>query len=460
MTSEARKFEFEQDLNEQLDLQRIEKADGAGVQRTASAEESGEPTWFVRTYEGTSPTEMAHRYHQTYDETLSQAAFATPSPQAYEAYKRRLEERFRSAQAMADPAHGAAVPIDHKTTKPIRPTRAPFAPRAFRQSQTPPYRMGVASAMAATVLACAIGGTAGYVIAKPSAMSLSLFNPIEIATALFSGFVSGPNTQVATAPLSKTTPLAKIDVKDVSGPVNGPIPLAITASALQEGSPIAIRISGLPEDAYLTKGVHVANGEWLVKSAEINAAELVVPRSSQTTLGLEVAALDERTGVVAAPPKQMNVALDLLAVPLPGAVPPPEDLTQTAAAPSADVRVEPVSALPDQGFNKTPEVVLQSGIPQPQQVIEADVLKLINKGRALLAKGDVISARQFFLKAHGMKANDAAFYVGQTYDPTVFTSLGITALQPDLNLAAEWYGKAAAQGFAPAQEALMKLGSN
>lgn len=460
MSSEARKIDYDTEQNEQDATSGPTNPDD-----TACASPDSEvPSWFVRTYDGASPTEIAQRYHKTFDETLSQAAFATPSPQAYEAYKRRLEERFRTAQAVVDPAHGGPAAASHKSRKPLRPTRMPFAPHVPRGTQPRRHRMGIAAALATTLLACVIGGTGGYLVAKPSVLASASFNPVEIATGLFSKYVTNTGVQVANTSSEKTSPLATINVRDVAGPVNGPIPLSITASATDQANPISIKISGLPQDAYLTKGVHIANGEWLIKSAEINNAELVVPRSTSSTLGLEVAALDERTGIVAAPPKQMNVVLDLSAIPLPGAVPPPENLAQNTAQGPAEhpieVRVEPVSAMPNQGFNKTPGQGEQLEVPQPQQVLEADALKLISKGRSLMAKGDVISARQFFLKAHGMKANDAAFYVGQTYDPATFAALGITALEPDLNLAAEWYGKAAAQGFAPAQQALMKLGSN
>jgi TPR repeat protein len=201
----------------------------------------------------------------------------------------------------------------------------------------------------------------------------------------------------------------------------------------------------LPPEAYLTKGVAIADGEWLVKSNEIAKAELIVPRSKTSLLGLEVAALDEKTGEEAAPPKQMNVALDLAAVPLPGAVPPPEQL---------DVRVEPVSAMPDQGFNKSAET---TPVPIPLQDINAEALKLLNKGQALLKNGDLIAARQFFLKAHALKLPEAAYYVGQTYDPATYNVLRVVGLQPDIQLASEWYGKAAAQGVAQANEALTKL---
>jgi hypothetical protein len=239
--------------------------------------------------------------------------------------------------------------------------------------------------------------------------------------------------------------------------VNGPIPLSIAAFPVNSETPISIKISGLPPDAYLTRGVHVAEGAWLVKTAELAKAELVVPKSTKANLGLEVAALDDKTGLEAAPPQQMKVALDLNAVPLPGAVPPPEQFAKQDVGLPDDVRVEPVSAEPDQGFNRTTEANAPTVVPVPLQTINSEAMALVAKGRTLLKGGDLIAARQFFLKAHTLKVPEAAFYVGQTYDPTTFNALHVVGLQPDPQLAAEWYGKAAAQGVAAADEALTKL---
>jgi hypothetical protein len=440
-TSEARKAKPEDDLSDA-----VVAPDAAPEVETAHAED---PSWFSRTYEQASPQDMAERYQKTFDETFSQSAFATPSPEAYNAYKRRLEERFRTAQTMADPIY-ATLPIGRQkqgaSAAPTRPTRAPFAPRAYQAPAPSRMGRGMVSAIALTLLACVVGGAGGYVAANPATMASMLSSPTAALSNLYASLMT-PSPDVAQTTLQKAVPVARITVADVSGPVNGPIALGISTFPVDAETPISIRISGLPPEAYLTKGVSIAEGEWLVKSAEIAKAELVVPKSTTSLLGLEVAALDEKTGQEAAPPKQMNVALDLAAVPLPGAVPPPEQL---------DVRVEPVSALPDQGFNH-PAEGSAAAVPVPLQTLNAEAINLLTKGQMLLKHGDLISARQYFLKAHALKLPEAAYYVGQTYDPATYNALRVVGLQPDVQLASEWYGKAAAQGVAAANEALMKL---
>lgn len=453
-TSEARKLKIEDDFSAETFSDAVVAPDAAPVVEDADVDEqpaglSREPSWFSRTYEGASREDMAKRYQETFDETALQVPFATPSPEAYNAYKRRLEERFRTAQSLADPIY-APPPLTTRgrptSGAPMRPTRAPFAPRMEHTRQSNSIGRGMVSAVVLTMLACGVGGAGGYFAANPGTMASALSSPTAMFSNLYASLVTAaPDTSQTT--LQKTVPVARINVNDVSGPVNGPIALGISAFPVNAETPIAIRISGLPPEAYLTKGVAVAQGEWLVKSAEIARAELVVPRSTTSLLGLEVAALDEKTGQEAAPPKQMNVALDLAAVPLPGAVPPPEQL---------DVKVVPVSALPDQGFNHPAEQGTMP-VPVPLQTINEEAISLLAKGQMLLKNGDLIAARQYFLRAHGLKLAEAAYYVGQTYDPATFNALRVVGLQPDVQLASEWYGKAAAQGFAPANDALTKL---
>ena len=117
-------------------------------------------------------------------------------------------------------------------------------------------------------------------------------------------------------------------------------------------------------------------------------------------------------------------------------------------------RIVPVAALPDQGFNK---VELPAAIPVPLESMNPEAQTLITKGDVLLKSGDILAARQFYLRAFGMKATSAAFGVGQTYDPAVYAKFNIKGLSADAQQAAEWYGKAAATGDAEAATALAGL---
>jgi hypothetical protein len=390
---------------------------------------ASDPTWFSGTYGEATPEDLAERYAQTAvpPMTVGQSA-------AYAAYQKRLEERFGMAQRLADPERFVQNNIPNSPHPlPPRPSymygAQPIAPQPKRFLGVSPIALAIM-----TLTACALGGAGGYGVANPSqvsALAASLwFAPVEI----------GKETVIT----KKTVRTAKLEVKDVEGAVNSPIALDISASPANEETPVALRITGLPDAAYLTKGTQIAAGEWMLKAEDLAKAELVVPHTTAPEIELEVAALELATGLPAAPSQGMNVKLDMAAVPVPG-VPQPK---------VAELQIQPVNAQADQGFNKTP---LPPAVPLPLESLNPDVRNLMTKGNDLLAAGDVLAARQFYLKAFGLNAPEAAFGVGQTYDPAIYAQHNIKGLAADPKLAAEWYGKAAAAGFESAQAAIAQL---
>lgn len=145
----------------------------------------------------------------------------------------------------------------------------------------------------------------------------------------------------------------------------------------------------------------------------------------------------------------MKVALDLNAVPTPGLQPPSNPQTQL----KQQVTVTPVSAQPDQGFNKVPE--LPQAVPPPKEMLNAESASFLEKGDMLLRTGDLIAARQFYLRAFELNDAGGAYGVARTYDPKVYAELNVRGLSPDPAKAMEWYGKAAAGGNEAASQELL-----
>jgi hypothetical protein len=81
----------------------------------------------------------------------------------------------------------------------------------------------------------------------------------------------------------------------------------------------------------------------------------------------------------------------------------------------------------------------------------------MSSGDAFMARGDVASARLFYLEAAkiGFPAGMAA--VGKTYDPIVLNRLGIRGFLADSGKAVEWYVKAEKAGYAETAEYLQEL---
>jgi hypothetical protein len=71
---------------------------------------------------------------------------------------------------------------------------------------------------------------------------------------------------------------------------------------------------------------------------------------------------------------------------------------------------------------------------------------LINRGDALMASGDLTSARQFYERAADAGDGRAALRMGETYDPTFLTQSRLSATRGNALTAAQWYLRAVKLG--------------
>jgi TPR repeat protein len=416
------------------------------------------PSWFTRrmTENVAGDVQHAPQFRSSY-QPLTQAQ----QSEAQDAYRQRLEERFRLAQSMAThhqplPSHEAPNQTYAASGFPQRPVppQSPTYDHAYdhgymeptpRRPSKNPLGVSVPVALFLLTVASFVGATGGYISANPGVAA----NMMPTSFAALWPFGGGEEKRVATTDdaAKKDMPSARVNVADVEGAVNAPIPLDISAFPAEPGTPLALKISGLPNDAYLTKGQQVAEGEWLVRAEDIRSAELVVKSSEAPELGLLVTALEAKSGAAAAPAQSMKVALNLDAVPAPGLTPPPAPEEQVA---QEQTLIQPVSAPP--GEVKADN--LPRPIPTPNALLVEEATNYVEKGEMLLKVGDIIAARQFFIRAYELKSPDGAYGVARTYDPAVYRDLNVQGLKPNAEKAMEWYGKAAAQGHEAAQAAL------
>jgi hypothetical protein len=432
------------------------------------SEEPATPSWFTQPPPRQADVgELAKLYRESRE---GHPALAANRPEAYAHYRQLLEERFQSAKRRAEgPAepiatmshdlppsrHGAPPPDDgHDRFKAWQDKVKDRQTKSRSAAVKRKGRLPVGRIAALFAGACVLGAAAGYgssqtpfILDKVQGVQSAVATGIAaLGDALPSWPSQTAQTTTATAEAQpraggttvlpkKTIKTPRISVADASGVLNAPIPLSLDAEAAAPDSPLALKITGLPADAYLTKGTQVAVGEWMLKPSETNGVELVVPNSSAEEIGLSVAPIEATTGEPAAPPQELTVALDL-----------------------SKVNVMPASAPPEsQSKQRAP---LPKAVPMPQQMAAAGGAALLSQGEALLTSGDVIAARQFFIKASEAGVAEGSLGVGRTYDPATFAELKIEGLEPDKGKAADWYRKAAAGGVAGAQEALEKLSAN
>jgi TPR repeat protein len=92
----------------------------------------------------------------------------------------------------------------------------------------------------------------------------------------------------------------------------------------------------------------------------------------------------------------------------------------------------------------------------PSQIEPSD-LAYLARARALMKANDIAAARLIFTRLATNGVAEAAFDLGQTYDPDFLRTMHIAGLEPDLEVARRWYIKAAALGNADAQSRLATL---
>jgi TPR repeat protein len=97
-----------------------------------------------------------------------------------------------------------------------------------------------------------------------------------------------------------------------------------------------------------------------------------------------------------------------------------------------------------------------TGVPIPRQMGPSD-LAFLERARALVKSNDIAAARLIFTRLANNGVAEAAFELGRTYDPDFLRTIPIAGLEPDREVAWQWYKRAAALGNADAKSRLAKL---
>lgn len=130
------------------------------------------------------------------------------------------------------------------------------------------------------------------------------------------------------------------------------------------------------------------------------------------------------------------------------------------------------TAAPAEGWPSPPQqpggsIAVQTPPPPPpapaavdtaRPTLDADeVAMLLNRGKAFLNDGDVVSARLVLRRAAEAGSAEAALALGASYDPLVIKQTGAVGVQSDAEQARQWYQKAAALGSNVASRQLANL---
>jgi len=325
--------------------------------------------------------------------------------------------------------------------------------------------------------------------AKPAEVSTAP-DPLPAPTPTAEATVAD-EVALATAEI-KPIATAKLEVQDASGMANTPVDLDLRAVPGQAGQDLELRVSGLPEDAYLTAGTKISPASWSLKPAEAAIVKLVMPAQKSGEFDLAVAAVEAKTGELVAPMQELSVTV--------GSATPTEQADEPAAAEPAKKDTEQIAAeeplpvpapqvaeqLPAETVERAvvpPPQVTAALDPQPEAVAEpkavpAEALPsaveppeqeasaadsdqtrtLISRGDHLMSLGDLAAAREFYMEALKLGAAPTTLLqVGMTYDPVVYAANKVAGLSPDRRMALQFYQQADQAGVAAARDAIARL---
>jgi hypothetical protein len=158
--------------------------------------------------------------------------------------------------------------------------------------------------------------------------------------------------------------------------------------------------------------------------------------------------LTGQTQPVNAPPSvSVETRTELLSAPTePSVVVPSGRVSPAAQAAST------VGAAPDMAGRPVSSAI--SGRPQ---LDPEEIQVLFERGKHLLASGDLVAARVVLQRAAESKDAAAAVALGSTYDPTVLRRLKAYGVASDLEMARRWYEKAKELGSEEAERRLQVL---
>jgi len=420
-----------------------------------SAAGNTSPTWLAQNYRDDDAEFLVNQYRRKHEESQSSQQ---PENRTYEYYRRRIMERQREQVDLQ--LDRAPMPL-----VPPRPTipagelevqhRFYGSDREFGEQpnvsassfKNPGLKK---SLLFAGVFAAVAGGTVGFAVTKYDQISQSAAAAYGFASSLLPGETDNLfNPKRETMISKKPVAIASLDVSDVTGTLNSMIPLALNAEPAFEDQKLAIKISGLPASAYLSAGKKLSDDTWILRDGEENDINLFVPQSDKAKFDISIAAIETNTGELAAPVREMTVAIDDVQLEEPAAL----QITPASAPPETSaavkVKTDDTTALP---AAKPFEPITP--------VVSAEVTGLLQKGDMLMKTGDLIIARQFYSRAFELGAADGAMGVAKTYDPATFVELKVQGITPDAAKAAEWYEKAKVAGVTEADAALTSLSAS
>ena len=254
------------------------------IEAAPETDERPAPNWFPRPYRREAPEELAERYRHLQQDPLLRV---------FRAGSRENDEFNRGFEPAQAPPNASEPKVPARRAALIRSALG---------------KNFIFVSLAASVTGGLIGLTAAQFGTIKQATS-------DFAAATLAGFqqegekvLASPAAAATRKTVISMKPVATatLEVADANGTLNSMIPLILRAEPAAEGQTLALRISGLPEDAYLTVGTRVSGNSWLLNPGQEQDVKLVVPKANTPKFDVAVAAIETGTGELAAPMEELT----------------------------------------------------------------------------------------------------------------------------------------------------------
>jgi hypothetical protein len=211
------------------------------------------------------------------------------------------------------------------------------------------------------------------------------------------------------------------------------IPLRLELPALPDQNETGggyIRILGLPPSFSLNHGF-AAVGAWAVPAEDVSELTLAAPSDFQGNLLLTIELVRNQD----AAPLKWHVAIVLAKK---GASAPPP-VSMEGMAPGQQPPAESIGSM------------------KAAQPLKTASRAMMSRAKDLLQNNDIAAARLIFKRLAESGLGEAAFNLAQTYDPDFLKTIPTAGLEPDPQMARQWYQRAAALGYSAAATRLAEL---
>jgi hypothetical protein len=267
---------------------------------------------------------------------------------------------------------------------------------------------------------------------------------LAVALALWSAPMHAQNTTkpwVGVAPIVLAEPLVETAIPIDVGPADG-----VPRNAF-------LRVRGLPPQATFSDGHAVSSGTWALPIIGLANLKVTLPLAAPGRSELLITLLSTDGTVLVETKTVLAVTASALGQGSPTDIPTPPvaRLPGTASLGAQTLPVE-IPRVPLQRLEPTPTA------PGMKPEERERALKLLGRGDAEFASGDVAAARLLYQRAADAGLGEAALALGSTFDPAELAARGVKGLQADPPTARKWYERARSLGIAAAEVRLRRIG--